>query len=217
MKLEREEIQQWLEGRNQRESILIFLAGFAVVYLLWNVLFELPLQHQKKNIEQRSQELMTEVTREKQDLATVERVISSAAFSQSILKQHALSSQSNTLGKALTRLEGSFVSVESLAKVTNDVIAQQEEVVLISLKSLSSEPWLKDQVGLDSAFYDMREVTKHEMELEFQGSYFNVIAFLSHLEKLPWHIYWDKLNYQVLNYPDARVTARFYVLSKQKG
>jgi len=217
MKLEKELIQQWLELRTPRESGLIFLTGFAFVYLLWNLFFELPLHSKTESLEKQNLELVKMLDTQKQNLNSIEQIISSSSFTRNLQKQQQLSSKSRTIGKQLENLEQSFVPVELLAQITNDIIAQQEEVALIGMKTFSEEPWLKTKNTKDTSFYNMQNVYKHKIEVEFRGTYFNTIAFLGHLEKLPWHLYWDHLAYQVLTYPEARVVARFYVLSNQKG
>lgn len=216
MKLEREAIQQWLDQRNSRESVLIFLVGFSLIYLLWNLLFELPLHHKREILEKQNQDLMRDLEVQKQSLNSIERIIASSSFTQNLTRKDQLSKQTRSVGKELQNLELSFVPVQWLSQITNDLIAQQAEVVLISMKTFSQEPWLKT-TGVKMHFLaNMQDVYQHKMEVEFRGSYFNTIAFLNHLEKLPWHLYWDRLDYQVLAYPEAKVVARFYVLSNQK-
>jgi hypothetical protein len=216
MKLEREALQRWLDQRNQREALLIFLAGFSLIYFCWNVLFELPLRHKKEGLEKQQEGLVKQVDDKTRSLAAIEQIIASSSFAQDLIKQQQLSSKKELMGKQLKNLELSFVSVKWLAQITNDLIAQQETVSLISMKTFSGKPWLQSPDVKSGYVENMQDVYRHEMEIEFRGTYFNTIAFLGHLEKLPWHLYWDHLTYQVEAYPDAKVVARFYVLSNQK-
>ncbi len=216
LNLDKAAVQQWLEKRNSREAVLLFLAGLSVVYLFWNVIFELSLRRQNEALETQSQDLGKLLETQKQNLNSIEGIITSSAFARNLQKQKQLSSQSHRAGAVLQSIEETFVPVDLLSQVTNDVIAQQAEVALVSLKTFSGEPWLQTP-GVKQNFSSLRDVYKHKIELEFRGTYFNTIAFLGHLEKLPWHLYWDHLDYQVLNYPEAKVVARFYILSNQKG
>ena len=48
--------------------------------------------------------------------------------------------------------------------------------------------------------------------LTLKGNYFSILNFLKRLEQLKWQLYWDRLQYQVDNYPEATVTVEFYTL-----
>ncbi len=214
--LEIESFREWLDKRNPRESLLFFLVGLVFFYGIWHLIFEGPLQRQRDFLQQQQEEGMRRLQTQEQNLNAIRQIIASSSFTQNLQKKHQLNLQYQLVGEELKRLERSFVKVQSLSQVTNDIIAQQAEVILISLKTSFREPWLPSAGGQDKTFYDFRKVDKHLMELEFRGSYFNTMAFLNHLEKLPWHLYWDHLDYQVLTYPEAKVVARFYVLSNRK-
>jgi len=216
VKFEKQAVEQWLAARSKREAILVYLAGFAVVYIVWNLFFEMPLKRQKLALENQIQDLHKMLDTQQGNLSEVERLINSSAFVRQLQRQQKLNSQSVQAGKVLHSIEETFVPVDLLARVTNDIIAQQAEVSLVSMKTFSAEPWLQTP-GAKQNFSSLQGVYQHRMELEFRGTYFNAIAFLGHLEKLPWHLYWDHLDYQVLNYPEARVLLRFYVLSNEKG
>lgn len=216
IKFEKEALQLWLAERSKREAVLVFLAGFAVIYIFWNILFELPLQHVKTALETQIQDLRKNLDTQKNNLDNIESLINSSTFARKMQRQRQLSSQSQRAGKVLQSIQETFVPVDLLARVTNDVIAQQEEVSLVSLKTFSGESWLQT-VSAKQSFPSLLNIDQHKMELEFRGTYFNAIAFLGHLEKLSWHFYWDYLDYQVLDYPEAKVVVRFYVLSNEKG
>lgn len=217
MKLKYKAIQKWLDLRSTRENILIFLAGFALIYLLWNLLFELPLHNKKTSLMQSNQRLLTELSVQKQNLNAIEHIIASSSFAHNLQQQQQLNNKSNVMAKQLRNLQSSFVPVEWLAQMTNDLIAQQAEVDLVSVKTFVEEPWLKTKSTISDYFYNMQgNIYKHSVEIECHGTYFNVIAFLEHLEKLPWHFYWDHLDYKVTVYPEARAVVRFYVLTNQK-
>lgn len=60
-------------------------------------------------------------------------------------------------------------------------------------------------------------VFKHAVIIRLEGSYFDVIGYLSTLENLSWKFYWSELEYQVVEYPKAIVTLEVYTLSTGKG
>ena len=60
-------------------------------------------------------------------------------------------------------------------------------------------------------------VFKHSVVIQLEGSYFDVVDYLSALENLSWKFYWSTLDYRVVKYPKAIVTLEVYTLSTGKG
>ena len=73
-------------------------------------------------------------------------------------------------------------------------------------KNIKSEPSLNN-VG----------VFKHSVVVQVEGSYFDVIDYLSILENLSWKFYWSELDYRVVDHPKAIVTLEVYTLSTGAG
>lgn len=53
--------------------------------------------------------------------------------------------------------------------------------------------------------------------LVLRGTYFPIMDYLQLLEKLPWQLYWDRFEYKVVNYPEARAIIDFYTLKPQSA
>ena len=60
-------------------------------------------------------------------------------------------------------------------------------------------------------------VFKNTVVIQLEGSYFDVVDYLSALESLSWKFYWSELDYRVIEYPKAIVTLEVYTLSTEKG
>jgi MSHA biogenesis protein MshJ len=60
-------------------------------------------------------------------------------------------------------------------------------------------------------------IYRHPLRLEFEGAYFDVLAYLAELERGPWEFGWRQLNYQVREYPVAEVTLEIETLSREKS
>ncbi len=217
LQLQSKAVQEWLEQRSSRERIFIFVVGIFLLYTFWELIFELGLQHERGDLVKQRQTLVEELALQNNNVTTLKQILTSAAFTRSWQKQQNLKSRFNQAGNPLLDLEQTYVPLERLPQVSSAIIAKQEEVLLISMKTFSAEPWLPAKNSNNPDLSSLQRIDKQSMELSFRGSYFNTIAFLEHLEQLPWHLYWERLDYQVLTYPEAKVVARFYVLSKQRS
>lgn len=61
------------------------------------------------------------------------------------------------------------------------------------------------------------KLVKKYYGLHLQGRYFDIMSYLRKLERLPWQIYWDKMDYQVKKYPLAEIELTFHAMSKDNG
>lgn len=54
---------------------------------------------------------------------------------------------------------------------------------------------------------------RHDLELQVEGDYFQVLGFLESVEQANRSMFWDSFDYQVDEYPKARVRLKVYTLS----
>jgi MSHA biogenesis protein MshJ len=57
---------------------------------------------------------------------------------------------------------------------------------------------------------------RHGVEITLSGSYLDMIAYMEALESLPTQLFWGKAEFEVENYPNARLTLTLYTLSMDK-
>ncbi len=60
-------------------------------------------------------------------------------------------------------------------------------------------------------------IYRHPLRLEFEGDYFEVLAYLAELEAGDWKLGWRALEYVVDEYPRASVTLEIETLSMEKS
>lgn len=84
-----------------------------------------------------------------------------------------------------------------LLKATNDL-------TLIELENLQPK-----EVNLHQS---LSRTIEHDIYIKFIGNYFSTMHYLQSIEKLPWKIFWDKLEYKVTKYPMAEVTLSIHTI-----
>jgi MSHA biogenesis protein MshJ len=57
---------------------------------------------------------------------------------------------------------------------------------------------------------------RHGVEITLSGSYLDMIAYMEALEALPTQLFWGKADFEVSQYPNARLTLTLYTLSMDK-
>ena len=54
---------------------------------------------------------------------------------------------------------------------------------------------------------------EHGVIIKFSGDYFSTMRYLQAIENLKWKISWDKLEYNVMQYPNAEITLYVHTVS----
>lgn len=212
-----EVINKWFEEHSERDKLYMFLFGFVVIYVLYTLFFHRPISAEKKELIQNISTLQTQRVAIQQQTDTLNAIIKTPIFVQMTIEQKRLMQELNKMQQQIDSLKPDFVS-ENLAKLTEKILAQQYSVALISLDELPVEPWLpKDISDKTNLFNTISGIYQHKMQIEFQDSYFSTIDYFKRLENISKHMYWDSMEYKVLQYPKADVLIKFHVLNLQKS
>lgn len=57
----------------------------------------------------------------------------------------------------------------------------------------------------------------HALEMEFEGDYLAVLAYIRHLESLEWKFLWQSLSVELVDYPTTTARLRLETLSQSDG
>lgn len=59
-------------------------------------------------------------------------------------------------------------------------------------------------------------IYRHEVEIELQGTYLELLSVLQEMEKLPWQLYWSKASLRTDEHPQSTLSLRVFTLSLDK-
>ena len=115
------------------------------------------------------------------------------------------------LSKQLAKVIENLISPSQMAKLLEDVLAGTKGLHLISLESLKAEPIVSGHAAETYAGYYL-----HPVRIELAGNYFAILSYLETLESLPVNYYWRSFNYQVDDYPQAKLVLEVYTLGTRQ-
>ena len=109
------------------------------------------------------------------------------------------------------------LSVPAMVQIIKSKIIQDETLKLLRIGSSSSfriiPPTLgKTRIGLEQT----PSIFAHPIELEIEGNYIRTYELLKTLEK-SWRIYWDSIEYTVLEHPNAKISLKLHLISTTEG
>lgn len=194
-----------LEKMNVRERLLVVGTGLLVIGTLWYVGLMEPLLKDIKRSGDEIQATRQRIESVNQNIEVQALQASSGAIGyreQYSLVKRRLDELKEQLGDYTAELIGPG----EMARVLQGMLRQQDNLRLIHIQNLPAEQ-MAAQDGANTIFY------KHGLELEFEGGYFAALEYLEQIEDLPWRIYWQVLELEVLEYPRNRIRIEVSTLS----
>lgn len=102
-----------------------------------------------------------------------------------------------------------FVSPRDMMQLLGALLEEQPGVHVENIAAL--EP--VELAGAEGDGPDGPKIYRHGLQVDLEASYADTLAFLTRLEQLPWAIFWERLEYEVIEYPRARVQLLVHTLS----
>lgn len=212
--------EEWIKQiSDPRRRILLFSLSLAIIYLIWVLLLLNPLRLSKEKLLAQIQTLQLQITEAQQKIDIINQSVKKESIIKIIAEQQQLSKKVQEIQQRLIKVSPSLISIEDWMKLKKAIISQQDDmdnnITLISINDLPAERWVPTPE--DKADGVAEDIYVHALEVKFQADYFSTIKYLSRLEKLPWHIYWDSLQYKVQNYPKGDVVIKLHTFTKQQN
>lgn len=109
---------------------------------------------------------------------------------------------------------GQLVAPEQVAPLLRNVLERIGQLEFVSLHGLGAEALLEPGENGEAA---ATNAYRHGFTIRFRGGYLDTIAYLRALEALPWRFFWDQVNLNVAEHPQAVVTVTVYTLSMDRS
>lgn len=210
-----------INARNSRERALILVMALVVVWALLSALLLDPLMAKKKRLTQDANQQQMQIQQLQAQIGTIlsgGRVDPDAATR---IRLAALNQKLEQSRAALQSVQQSLVPPEKMAQLLEDVLTQNRNLKLVSLKTLPVSGVLEKPADAAAPKSGEKEpagpaIYKHGVEIAVSGSYAELTQYLETMEKLPWQMIWGKAEMRVEEYPRVTLTITLYTLSRDK-
>jgi MSHA biogenesis protein MshJ len=200
-----------IDNATLRERALLFgAAALALVFLVNSILIE-PLRVREKA-------LSAEITRQDGELRTVQAELQRLVRSQdsdpdALNRKRAVELRAELKGleSSLVEEQRRFTSPQRMRQVLEEMLERNKGLRLVDLKTLP----VTDLAGAQGPA--ARRVYRHGVELTLSGSYLELYAYLTALERSSTRLYWGKVDMQVAGYPVATLKLTVYTLSFEQA
>lgn len=214
-----------------RERVLVFTCAMVVlVGLAYSALIEPEMRRERRlssTLVQRQAE-----TRTLQ--AELAKVVATRAADPDRAPRERLAFVRERLAEieaAIAAEERKFTTPAQMRRVIEELVARSPAVQLVAMKSLPSTSVAEAQPQASAPAAGMpakpaaappkpaatdRLVYRHGVEITVAGSYLDLLAYVSQLERLPTQLYWSSLELDATRYPRNTLKLVVYTLSLDK-
>lgn len=109
--------------------------------------------------------------------------------------------------RRIAAVTDALVSPAQMVPLLQALLQQDERLQLLSLTSLPRESMVLDSNEQEAVMF------RHRLRLQLKATYPGLVDYQQRLDSLPWRIYWQTLDYQVEEYPQAALEIELYTFS----
>lgn len=219
MKERIEKIRQGVDRLSLRERLFLFAAALFVVGGLWEAVLAAPL-------EAREQIANGKVTALEERLRMLDASLMATAdgLSEGVPEQlerlRALRARVAATDEEMRVFTTDLVDPAEMRSVLEELLNRHAGLKLVSAVNRAAEPVLVDEERTppgeappEKPSSDATRLYRHSLVLELTGSYLDCLRYVESVERLPWHIYWSRLEVETDEYPTNRIVIELTTLS----
>jgi MSHA biogenesis protein MshJ len=134
------------------------------------------------------------------------------------------------LRKQIAEVEGAivaeqkrFTAPEQIHAVLEQMLSRNRRLTLVDLKTLPAASLAETRPGegkpaaARAPAAAERQIYRHGVEITVNGGYFDLLAYLTDLERLPTQMYWGALELSVAEHPSITLKLTVYTLSLDRA
>jgi len=219
MKERVEKLVQTVDRLSLRERLFLFAALLTVLSGAWEALLAAPL-------DAREQAAGNKIAALEQRLGTLNDSITTTAdgmnesLPNALDRLRVLRDRVAKGDEEMKVLTSDLVDPAQMRSVLEELLQRQSGLRLISATNLEPRPLLEDaatppdeQAGDAAARSDAPKLYRHTFVLRLEGSYLDCFNYLQAVERLPWHLYWGRLEVAAGDYPNNEIVIELRTLS----
>lgn len=208
---------KWLDARHVRERAILLVAALGLLTMLWLV-FVHDVMTAAKQAEARGITVADSRILEQQNRQNeIRNSYSSDPNAFALTRQRELREATASANERLNRLYGELISPQRMSQVLTSILQRETRLNLVSLENRPSQALLTAAANATSPNAAPVQVFKHGMHMVFEGNFIETVYYLRSLESLDGNFFWENLEFQVTDYPNARISLDIYTLSTEQG
>jgi len=212
----RRRVQPWLDkvdALDLRERVLLMAAGVVVLFLFFDTLLLQPTLKEQQVAEKRITEMEIKLNALDQSAKILTGRTDNDPAEVRRQQRDKLRAELAGLDARILGQLGALVEPAQAAHVLEQLLSGRPGLKLVNLDANSE--------ALDGPDHDGQQpgvgLARYRLDMVLQGSYLDVLQYLSSLERMPWKFFWEQVNFQSTGYPQAETHLQLYTLGAGNG
>ncbi|CCN37931.1 putative MSHA biogenesis protein MshJ [Vibrio nigripulchritudo SO65] len=189
-----------------REKWLITAGGWVAIFFIILTAFLEPAFKTQASQTSQYQSLNQGISNTSNQIAKVSGQLKSDPNREVDAKLQQLQRRSDELSSQLDAVVESLVTPSQMAELLERVLLSSKGLKLENLQSMPAEPIMAGSDSQAVGYYI------HPVKIEITGKYFDIKNYLVELESMPTTYFWRSYQYEVEEYPTARLVLVVYTL-----
>jgi MSHA biogenesis protein MshJ len=213
-----------------RERLFVFAAVIVVLAGLWEALLAAPLEARERAAAANIGALQSRLEALNQSIASTADGLSEGLPNQ-LDRLRALRARVEESDAAFSAYTADLVDPAQMRTVLEDLLHRQTNLRLVSAENLPVRPLFDDPAKDEQSNQEptgqgqegaaprtsRTRLYRHTLVLRLEGSYLDCLAYLGSIERLPWHLYWTRLEVDAGEYPRNDIVLEVQTLSLEQG
>lgn len=202
-----------VDALSLRERALVFAAATALAFAIVFFIAIDPAQRRQNT-------LLAQMKGQNEEIATLAKAGAARPSDPDVANRariEGLRKEIRATEEALRDMQRDLVPAERMNAVLQDMVARDNQLALVSLRTLPTEPLVqadmppRETKAGDPQKTEPPHVFKHGVEITVQGSYTGLHDYLARLERSPARMYWWRA--RLSTDEDARLTLTVIVFT----
>ena len=194
-----------------RERAMLLFAGVLILFLLFDT-FGLQPGYKKQ---QQKKSAIVELEHKLQILRERTGLLAGQSGKDMSAWRDQLQTDLAGLENRLHRELGAMLAPEQAMHVLEQVLTEEKDLKLMEVDAFSEPLNSMELSQKDTAAAS--SIGRYGLQLHLEGSYLSTLRYLLALESLPWTFFWEGVDFEVIEYPNARVKLDIYTLGLLEG
>jgi len=204
--------------RSLRERAILGGGLVALILLAFDVALIQPVEKERDRVERTISATQEEIVRIQGDLDALDRSELTPQELALLARRREAKEGLEAVTQEVANEVSDLVSPEAAVSLLEDMLLPFSELRL--LRITSQFPHRVGSAALRGNDAETLEATRrlfrHGLVLELEGDFESTLDYIETVENSPWHILWDRFDYRVDRYPNARIRIELHTLSEQE-
>jgi MSHA biogenesis protein MshJ len=216
-----EKIRQSVDRLSLRERLFLFAAALFIVGGLWEAVLAAPLAAREQAANEKLAGLEGRLSQLDAALETAAAGLSEGVPEQ-LERLRALRARVAETDEEMRVFTSDLVDPAQMREVLEELLSRQAGLKLMSAVNRAAEPVIAEEepapgeTPAQMSSSDAPRLYRHSLVLELEGNYLDCLRYIESVERLPWHIYWTRLEVETDEYPTNRILLELTTLSLDK-